>query len=146
MDLPFDTLFQFLQDYLWWIIIALVIAAVLPIVFFCNTLSKALSRCAPENRDMTPLKIWLLLIPGVNIVWNFYAVSAIASSLKKEYTARGIQPDKDYGRDIGLAMAVFTAASMLPLLFLSLATSLLAAICLSLYWVKIARLSRKLAM
>ena len=145
MDLPVDTLLQFIQDYLWWIIFTLVIAAVLPIIFFCHTLSKALSRCAPERRDMTPLKVWLLLIPGFNIIWNFYAVSAIATSLKKEFAARSLQPDKDYGRDIGLAMAVFTAASMLPLLFLSLATSLLAAICLSLYWIKIARLSQKLA-
>ncbi len=38
----------------------------IPWIFYLLTLSKALNRCSPANRSMSPGQVWLLLIPLFN--------------------------------------------------------------------------------
>ena len=51
----------------------------IPGIFFALTLQKAILRCAPENRTITPGMAWLILIPLFNLVWNFILVKEIGA-------------------------------------------------------------------
>lgn len=43
----------------------------------------ALGAISPRNQDMQPGMVFLLLIPCFNLVWYFFVVSRVASSLEK---------------------------------------------------------------
>ncbi len=45
-----------------------------PFVFYCLSLQKALNRCSPECRAMNPGMVWLMFIPLFNLVWHFFVV------------------------------------------------------------------------
>lgn len=116
---------------------------IIPGIFYCLTLQKALDRCAPENRAMSPGLVWLLFIPLFMLVWNFFVVINMAKSLGAEFQKRGMAEDPQPGKTIGLVMSILACCGIIPILgpFCSLA----AFICWIIYWVKIAGFSGKLA-
>jgi hypothetical protein len=100
-------------------------------IFYILTLQKALNRCSPENRQMAPGMVWLLLIPIFNVIWNFFVVLKIAASLGAEFAKRGITSEPAPGKNIGLAFAILSVLSWVP--FVGIA----AFVCWIIYWVKI---------
>jgi hypothetical protein len=76
-----------------WLIIA---------IFFVLTLQKALSRVSPRNRLMEPGMVWLLLVPCVNIVWQFLVAIRVPDSLRNEFRDRRQDDGSDYGKGIAL--------------------------------------------
>ncbi|HUE36213.1 MAG TPA: hypothetical protein VMO20_02390 [Candidatus Acidoferrum sp.] len=115
----------------------------IPGIFYCLTLQKALNRCAPENRAMAPGLVWLLFIPLFNLVWNFLVVINMAKSLGAEFQKRGMAEDPQPGKTIGLIMSILAVCGFIPVL--GVFCSLGALICWIIYWVKIAGFSGKLA-
>ena len=116
--------------------IALVVIAVMlvPFIFYCLTLQKALNRCSPECRAMQPGMVWLMLIPLFNIVWQFFIVLNMAKSLAAEFQKRGIAEDPSPGQTFGLVMCIG-----------NLICGPVGLICWIIYWVKIAGYSSKIA-
>lgn len=117
------------------------------LIAYLLTLQRALERCAPRNRTVSPGKVWLSLIPLFNIVWQFILVSRIAETLRREFDFRGVtQPasQDDYGRGVGLAMCVLAVISFIPLV--GIPTGLAGCICWIVYWVKISGYSKTLEM
>ena len=112
-------------------------------VFFLITLSRALRKCSLSSRTMEPGLVWLLLVPFVNLVWQFFVVSALSNSLGNEFRTRGIvNVEPQPGKAIGIAMCVCSACSIIPVLnLLALPAHL---VLLIIYWVKIAGYSRLL--
>jgi len=104
-----------------------------PFIFYLLTLQKALNRCSPECRAMSPGLVWLMFIPLFNIVWHFLIVLNVAKSLGAEFQKRGIAEDPNPGQTLGLVMCI---ANLIcgPVGF----------VCWILYWVKIAGYSGKL--
>jgi len=125
--------------------IALIVFAIalLPAIFYILTIQKALNRCAPENRAMAPGMAWLLLVPLVNIVWQFFVVINVAKSLGSEFQKRGIAEEPEPGKKLGLIMCILACCGIIPLL--GILCSLGALVCWILYWIKIAGFSSKLA-
>ena len=115
---------------------ALIIFAILliPLIFYCLTLQKALNRCSPECRAMNPPMVWLLLIPLFNIVWQFIVVLNMAKSLGAEFQKRGIAADPNPGQTLGLVMCVA-----------NLICGPVGLVCWIIYWVKIAGYSNQIA-
>jgi len=115
--------------------IGLVVIAILlvPFIFYCLTLQKALNRCSPENQAMKPGMVWLLFIPLFNIVWQFLVVLNMAKSLAAEFRKRGMAEDPNPGQTLGLVMCVG-----------NLICGPVGLVCWILYWVKIAGYSSKL--
>ena len=105
-----------------------------PLIFYCLTLQKALNRCSPENRAMNPGMVWLMFIPIFNIVWHFLIVLNMAKSLGAEFRKRGAAEDPNPGQTLGLIMCVS-----------ALICGPVGLICWIMYWVKIADYSSKLA-
>src|SRR5476651_603853 len=115
----------------------------IPAIFYILTVQKALNRCAPENRAMSPGMVWLLLVPLLNIVWSFFVVINVAKSLGAEFQKRGIAEEPEPGKKLGLIMCILACCGIIPLL--GILCSLGALVCWILYWVKIAGFSNKLA-
>jgi hypothetical protein len=117
---------------------------VVPMIFYLLTLQKALERCAPPNRAMTPGLVWLSLIPLFNLIWNFFIVLALAKSLGNEFRSRGMQAEAEPGQSIGLAYAILFCCAIVP--FLGILAAFAGIVMWIVYWVKIADYSRRLAL
>jgi hypothetical protein len=127
------------------IAIVLVVLIVVLAIAICYllTLSKALSRCSPENRTMEPGMVWLNLIPIWNIVWQFITVSRVSESLKNEFASRGRRGGGDYGKNLGLTYCIANLLGWVPIL--GIIASLVGLVCFIMFWVKIAGYSGELA-
>ena len=115
----------------------------IPAIFYCLTLQKALNRCAPENRAMAPGLVWLIFIPLFALVWQFFVVINMAKSLGAEFQKRGIAEEPEPGKKLGLIMCILACCSIIP--FLGIPCSLGALVCWIIYWIKIAGYSAKIA-
>lgn len=115
---------------------------ILPTVFFLLTLQRALSKCYPTNRTMSPGLVWLQIIPVFGFIWQFFVVIAVANSLEREFAARRIPAEPKPGQTVGLAMCITRVLVIIP--FLGLFSGLASIVLWIVYWVKIAGLSAKL--
>jgi hypothetical protein len=115
---------------------------ILPTVFFLLTLQRALSKCAPANRTMSPGLVWLQIIPFFGFIWQFFVVIAVANSLDNEFAARRIPEEPKPGQSIGLAMCITRVCTVIP--FLGILAGIASVVLWIVYWVKIAGFSRKL--
>ena len=121
------------------IIIPIAILGILFVVsiFFIITLQNTLKAIAPQNRQMPPENVWLLLIPVFNIVWNFIVVARIADSIKAELAMRGTPTDERPTYGIGLACCILSLCGIIP------GVSVAALICFIIYWVKVNEFKNK---
>lgn len=60
-------------------------------VLFCLSLRKALFLVRPENRLLRFTSIWLMLVPMLNLFFNFWVVSKMAASLNRELQDRDFE-------------------------------------------------------
>jgi hypothetical protein len=132
------------------ILIVLIVALVVVEILYILALRRALGKCSPTSRTMDPGMVWLLIVPVVGQVWNFFVVLNIAKSLGNEFRLRGIPtPDPEPGKMIGLAMSVCGVVALIPKLLPSVAAIALPAALAHLflwiyYWTKINGYSRML--
>jgi hypothetical protein len=101
---PWEIMFNF------WLIV--------PFVFYLLTLHRALEKCSPQTRAMTPGLVWLELIPLFGLVWQFIVAISLGKSLGNEYRARGLEAPSRPTQSLGLAMAAAYTASALCIVFL----------------------------
>ena len=92
---------------------------------------------------MSPGKVWLLLIPLFNLVWQFVVVSNIAKSLRNEFDRRNVLvPEREPGKVVGMAMSILTALGIVPVV--GQVAEVIGVICWVVYWTKIKKYSRLL--
>jgi hypothetical protein len=120
----------------------MLIIALVPMIFYILTLQKALNKCAPENRAMQPAMTWLLLVPLVNLVWQFFVVINMAKSLGAEFQKRGMAEEPEPGKKLGMIMCILFCCGIIPLL--GVLCSLGGLVCWIMYWLKISAYSKKL--
>jgi hypothetical protein len=127
------------------VVILLFLPAVLiiPAVFYCLSLQKALSLVSLQNRAMSPGLVWLLLIPFFGIVWHFFVVLNMAKSLGAEFKQRNTITEPEPGKGLGLAMCILGCCCLIPIVNIFCGIALL--VCWIMYWVKIAGFSGRLA-
>ena len=82
--------------------ILLIAASIGYTIWYLMSMYQALDACSPRNRDMEPGMIFLIFIPLFNVVWQFFIVLRVSSSLAREFRARGMRGDGDFGKTIGL--------------------------------------------
>jgi hypothetical protein len=112
-------------------------------IVYIAFLSRVLSKCSQSSRTMQPGMAWLLLVPLVNIIWNFLVVSALAKSLGNEFRLRNIPlSDPEPGKGLGIAMCVCAACGIVPIL--NIVAIIPHLVLWIVYWVKIADFSRRL--
>jgi hypothetical protein len=91
--------------------VALVVGLIV-ICLFLATLRNALERVSPHNRLLEPGLVWVCLIPCLNLFWQFVVYTRVPASLAKEFQERGQHDGSNYGKGIGLALAVINVLSV----------------------------------
>ena len=115
------------------ILIALLLV---PAIFYLITLQKTLEAISPENRQMPPGQVWLLLIPLFNYIWQFLTVSNIADSIKAECYRLNIPTTENRPTyNIGLAKNILSLCGLIP--GIGSLCSLAFLVCWIIYWVKV---------
>jgi hypothetical protein len=71
-------------------------------IWWLITVYGALNTVSPRNREMEPGMVFLMLVPCFNIVWYFFIVLRLASSLEREFRDRGLSGDGDFGKTLGI--------------------------------------------
>jgi len=126
------------------LIFGIVVAVlIVPTIFYLLTIQKALSRCSVESRTLSPGLVWLQLIPLFNLVWVFIVVINVSKSLGNEFRRRGISESPNPGQGIGVAMAICSVLSIIPLV--GYLTSVASLVLWIVYWVTIAGHSSRIA-
>jgi hypothetical protein len=135
--------------------IMIVLVAIIPFIFYLLALQRALERCSPQNRSMTPGLVWLLLIPLFAIVWQFFVVMALGRSLENEYRARGLRVTARPGQSIGIALGAVSCAmacvsalsfANVPISWLGSPLGIAGLVLWIVYWVRIHEYASRLVM
>ncbi len=83
-------------------------------IFFCLTLYNTLNLIKAENRRINPVTVWLLFIPGFNMIWNFFVVSGITSSLREELLSRNYEVTEKPAFISGLGYSIISLLAVFP--------------------------------
>src|SRR5215217_3595495 len=117
----------------------------IPAIFFLLTQQNTLKAIQPHNRTMSPGQVWLQLIPIFGMIWQFFVVSKISDSLRRELAARNTTfsfeekpnavvtanlPRPTYS--IGIAYCILMWGMIVPLL--NGVFALAAIVCWIIYW------------
>jgi peptidyl-prolyl cis-trans isomerase D len=144
------------------LMLAVFAAGVAVWVFYIRTLRRALVRCSPALRTISPEAVWLLLIPIFNSFWHFLVVSRLATSLGNEFRKRNLSgAGPEPGLLLGMAMCVlpFVSAAFIVvvatfsriagaadyLMWISEVLAFAGLLCWIVYWVRIAGYSKAIA-
>lgn len=82
--------------------------------FFCYTITKVFSHVSPHNWTIQPRYIWLLMIPGLNWIWNFVVAFKLSSTLKNELEERDFDLNNRPTFVQGMFYAVISLLSVIP--------------------------------
>jgi len=145
-------MYSFQSQMMGTMIVALVIGLLIGIaimVFFLLNLQNAMKQVGEPRRLVPPANVWLLFIPLFSIVYQFILYPKISDSIKAEYEHRGMKPEGDFARTIGITMAVLGVVGLIRYAGAIQAIGTLAGLAnfvlMIIYWVKIANYKNKLA-
>ena len=110
--------------------------------YVCYLLSGCLKRIPPPYRQQEPNMVWLLMIPLVNIVWNFFVYPNLSRSYQAYFAAQGRTDVGDCGAGIGLAYCICAAVSFIP--YLGMLTGIAALVLLIMYLIKAIDLKKQI--
>jgi hypothetical protein len=114
-----------------------------PYCLYLYNLQKFMEEISPENRTINPQYVWLLLIPLFGTVYHFIVVEKVSQAIKLEFESRKITlHDPKAGYNMGLAMCILSAVSVLPLC--CGLTSLGWLVCWIIYWVQLNEFRKQL--
>ncbi len=114
-------------------------AFLVPTIFYLISLQKALEAVSPENRQMPPGQVWLLLIPLFNFVWMFYVVNKIADSFQLECYRLNIPTSEvKPTKGVGSAKNMLRICTFIPLI--GTMANIGFVICWIIYWIKVVQI------
>jgi magnesium-transporting ATPase (P-type) len=119
------------------VVLILIAAVILVYVLYLKNLQDLLKEVSDVNRDVPAANVWLMFIPFFSIIYSFILYPKIASSLTREFESRGIPQEGDYGKGLGLAMAIIGVVGLVPRL--SDFTGIPSLVIIIIYWVKMAK-------
>lgn len=97
------------------ILVFLLIALVVAILYLFN-LQNLMKSIKEENREVSPGNVWLMLIPLFSLVYAFILYPKISASVKKELESREMDTEGDGAKNLGLALAITGALSLIPVI------------------------------
>jgi len=81
---------------------------------YITLLQGVLKEVASVNRETQRGYAWFLLIPLFNLVWAFIFYIKLANSIKNEFESRGKNSTSDYGKGLGVALAITGVLGFIP--------------------------------
>ncbi len=83
------------------------------IAYFLTT---CLNRIPAQHRKQEPGMVWLMMIPLVNIVWNFFVFPKVAESFQSYFDEQGDTSVGDCGKQLSTFLCISVVLSIVPLL------------------------------
>lgn len=123
-------------------VLIILAGAILVFVLYLKNLQDLLKEVSDVNREVPAANVWLMFIPIFSMIYAFILYPKIASSLTKEFESRGIPQEGDYGKGLGLAMAIIGVVGLVPRL--GDFTGIPSLVILIIYWVKMAKYKEQL--
>jgi hypothetical protein len=77
----------------------------------CLVMLRSFRRIPAPFRRLDPTLVWLLLIPGVALVWSYFVLPKLARSFKAYFDYVGDRRVGDCGEGLGLAFSVCYSVS-----------------------------------
>jgi len=113
---PFEQLFQRGEGAAPLVVVIAIALAVLVValaiqVAICWFLASCFQRIPLEYRRQEPGLVWLLLVPCLNLVWNFFVFPKLAESYRAYFEAQGRTDVGDCGYGIALAYCIAVAVT-----------------------------------
>ena len=96
------------------LVLALLCLPIIIGVLFALTVRMLLEACAPESRTLKPGSVWWLIVPLVNVGFQFVVVLRVATTLVNEHQRRQRQGAPETGKEVGLAACIAGVASLVP--------------------------------
>jgi hypothetical protein len=122
-------------------------AFIIPALLFIYTQYTTLKLIDPSYQSLSPGLLWLQLIPVFVFIWQFFVVSRLASSIKRQLNSetlfsfengniksQTVEKNPTYG--IGITYCILFCCSFIPLL--GVLAALAAMVCWIIYWVQLA--------
>jgi len=79
--------------------IAILVVALLVLgIMYLLAVSRLIEQISPRNQPMSPGMVWLVLIPIFGPIWQIIMMFQLSDALMKEYRARGMRGDGDFGK------------------------------------------------
>ena len=119
------------------------IFGVLIYIAYLGLLHRTLNCVGKERRTISPWLVWVMLIPFINLLIQFFIVGEIADSLRAEFNYRKSKIKEDRpGYDIGLLMCI--AGLAIPFIYYEKSLIYIEFIFWLAYWIKISGFRREL--
>jgi len=80
--------------------------------FFAFSIVRLLAQIKPENRKIQPGLVWLLVVPGWNLIWNFFVAFRLAESIKKELENRDFDVQGQPTIVLGLIFSLISISTL----------------------------------
>lgn len=124
-------------------VLILVAAAIVLTILYLMTLQNTLKAVSEENQKMKPGAVWMILIPGFGLYWQFMVIKGLSESLKAEYQKRNLPEDtSNFGNSIGITSCILNCCSVVP--YIGALPALVGIVFWIIYWSKIAGYKRTL--
>jgi len=105
--------------------------------FICYCLYGALNALPPEHQRQSPGLVWLLMIPFVHFVFNFFVFPRISDSYKSYFESKGDLSNGDCSKGIGIGYSVCCVVFWIPIPIIQPLVCIAALVLLIIYMVKI---------
>jgi len=121
-------------------------------IWYLNTLANTLKAINIKNRKITPMDVWMLMIPFFNYYYYFVVTKRLSQSIENELKSHSIPTHKplyDFGIVTAAAFSINGITSILTRFSLfpevmSLGISLVAITIWIIYWVQVAGFKKQL--
>jgi len=125
------------------LVIVVSLGAIVGFIFYLLFLQNLLRQISPQNQKIQPGHVWMQMIPGYGLYYQFVIINKVAESLKAELEDKGIRCNEARpGFQLGLVMCILFCASMLPQIGSFIAIG--AIVVWIIYWVKLNNFKKQL--
>jgi hypothetical protein len=116
---------------------------VIPYFLYSLTLFRTLSLVSHDNQKISPLLVWLFLIPIAGRIFYVILIVLFSESLKLEFGERGIYGFEDKpGFTIGLTSSILMILSLIPII--GILFGIAGFVCWIIHWVKVVEFKKVL--
>ena len=125
----------------------------IPAILFLYYQQQTFRLIFTQPRSMNPGQVWLQLVPVFGLVWQFFVISRLSDSIKRQLNSSAGQSffgepstamTKRPTYSIGIAYATFLCAGVIPLPGVQILFSVAGLVCWIMYWVELSKYNKLL--
>lgn len=109
-------------------------------VYVCYLIFEAQKALPPQHQKIQPGLVWLIMVPCLNVFWNFYVFTQVPASYQSYFGSTGEPYDTSLGA-LGIAYSVLALFGVIP--YLGACLGLVALVVLIIFLVKLTEAKKR---